>query len=182
MYHIQSHDCSAGTLMQAMALCSLQLRLQLPRAPRCTASLQAVIFRAFSSLAPPASSSSSSSSSAATTTAVIALGSNLGDRALHIERALRLLEAEGVAAVVDTSFLYETRPAYVTEQPPFLNAACRVRTSAAPAELLAAAKRVERALGREPTVRNGPRTVDVDILCAFDFVNVRTLIFYDGSH
>ena len=158
-----------------MSLCSRRLRLQLPRAPRCTASAQDFILRAFSYLAPPASSSTSSS--AATTTALIALGSNLGDRALHIERALRLLEAEGVAAVVDTSFLYETRPAYVTEQPPFLNAACRVRTRAAPAELLAAAKRVERALDREPTVRNGPRTIDVDILCAFDFVNACAPVF-----
>ena len=69
----------------------------------------------------------------------IALGSNLGDRFANIELALRLLEtprafleSEGIGeiaelAVVDTSFLYETAPMYVTEQPKFINCACMVR-------------------------------------------------------
>jgi dihydroneopterin aldolase / 2-amino-4-hydroxy-6-hydroxymethyldihydropteridine diphosphokinase / dihydropteroate synthase len=71
----------------------------------------------------------------------IALGSNLGDRFANIERALRLLEhpmvlcnpetnANGralpIISVVDTSFMYETAPMYVTEQPNFINCACMV--------------------------------------------------------
>jgi dihydroneopterin aldolase/2-amino-4-hydroxy-6-hydroxymethyldihydropteridine diphosphokinase/dihydropteroate synthase len=70
--------------------------------------------------------------------AAIAIGSNLGDRFANIEEALRLLEdAELLASlndfekpvlrIVDTSFLYETAPMYVTDQPDFINGACLVR-------------------------------------------------------
>lgn len=72
--------------------------------------------------------------------AAIALGSNLGDRFANIEAALRLLDqpelipapveqgASMSLAVVNTSFLYETAPMYVTDQPSFLNCACIVRS------------------------------------------------------
>ena len=77
-----------------------------------------------------------------TQTVAIALGSNLGDRFYNIELALRLLEApkellspgdskecgsDVFATIVDTSFLYETTPMYVTDQPSFINCACLVR-------------------------------------------------------
>ena len=72
--------------------------------------------------------------------AAIALGSNLGDRFANIEAALRLLDQpelilaireRGTSAslsVVNTSFLYETAPMYVADQPSFLNCACIVRS------------------------------------------------------
>jgi len=72
-------------------------------------------------------------------TVAIALGSNLGDSFRNIEYALRLLEIPAeiledlllgprpVLAVVNTSFLYETTPMYVTDQPSFINCACLVR-------------------------------------------------------
>lgn len=71
-------------------------------------------------------------------TAAIALGSNLGDSFANIELALRLLEdpsrlslaglpTGAEIAVVNTSFLYETAPMYVTDQPKFINGACIVR-------------------------------------------------------
>lgn len=59
----------------------------------------------------------------------LALGSNLGDSAANLANALRLLERHGNVRVVDTSFLYETPPMYVADQPPFLNAACKVTTT-----------------------------------------------------
>lgn len=71
-------------------------------------------------------------------TVAIALGSNLGDSFRNIEYALRLLEIpeeilEGfpvepppVLVVVNTSFLYETAPMYITNQPSFINCACIV--------------------------------------------------------
>lgn len=73
-------------------------------------------------------------------TAAIALGSNLGGSFANIELALRLLEdparlplagllAGAEVAVVNTSFLYETAPMYVTDQPKFINGACIVRLS-----------------------------------------------------
>ena len=79
-------------------------------------------------------------------TVAIAFGSNLGDRFANIEFALRLLESPGrflgvdddinqkdpEIAIIDTSFLYETAPMYVTDQPNFVNGACLVRVSIAP--------------------------------------------------
>lgn len=64
--------------------------------------------------------------------ASVGLGSNLGDRFANIERALRWLEIplgkEGAhVSIVDTSFMYETAPMYVTDQPMFINCACLVR-------------------------------------------------------
>jgi dihydropteroate synthase/2-amino-4-hydroxy-6-hydroxymethyldihydropteridine diphosphokinase len=92
----------------------------------------------------------------------LALGSNLGNRARAIHTALERLAA--FAHVQATSFLYETPPAYVVDQPKFLNAVCRIESALAPHDLLAAVKEVERAVGRRPTFRYGPREIDLDIL------------------
>ena len=79
------------------------------------------------------------SESSANHKAAIALGSNLGDRFANIELALRLLESpqqlldptvlgkDAAIAITDTSFMYQTAPMYVTDQPPFINCACLVR-------------------------------------------------------
>ncbi len=101
-------------------------------------------------------------------TAYLALGSNLGDRAGNIQAALRGMERFG--AVEETSFLYATAPAYITDQPEFLNAACRIQTDLGPLELLAALKELETDLGRTEAVRYGPRIVDLDILFYDDIV------------
>ncbi|PWN54351.1 Dihydropteroate synthase [Violaceomyces palustris] len=98
--------------------------------------------------------------------AAIALGSNLGDRASNIEKAVQALEASDGCKVVDTSFLYETAPMYMTEQPSFLNAACRIATTLSPSELLDLTQSIEIKLGRDKTgvPEKGPRLVDLDIL------------------
>ncbi|KAI0342535.1 Dihydropteroate synthase [Trametopsis cervina] len=106
--------------------------------------------------------------------ATLALGSNLGDRVAHIEYALRLLETpsndyavDGVqpyVSIVDTSFLYETEPMYVTDQPPFMNCACAIETNIPPVPLLKLLKEIESRVGRVKSFRNGPRTVDLDIV------------------
>jgi dihydroneopterin aldolase/2-amino-4-hydroxy-6-hydroxymethyldihydropteridine diphosphokinase/dihydropteroate synthase len=125
--------------------------------------------------------------------AVIALGSNLGDRFANIEAALYLLEHPELiptpprtfaCTVINTSFLYETAPMYVTDQPSFLNCACivcsffffltlchyhshpvlQVRTDALPYALLETLKAIEHTVGRVPSIPNGPRAVDLDIL------------------
>ncbi len=93
--------------------------------------------------------------------ALIALGSNLGDRAAHLHRAVQALGAIG--KVVDTSFLYETEPVLLEDQPLFLNAACRLRTPLGPHELLRALQRIEHDMGRVKQVRYGPRTIDLDL-------------------
>lgn len=94
--------------------------------------------------------------------AYIALGSNIGDRVGHIHNALDHLSS--YATVVETSHLYETDPMLVTDQPLFLNAACKVTTDLTPSELLRAVKETEDTLGRVKTIRYGPRAIDLDIL------------------
>ncbi len=95
-------------------------------------------------------------------TAYLGLGSNLGDRAGHLRRALALLGE--IADVTALSSLYETAPWGRTQQPPFLNTACEVRTALPPEGLLRALQRIETALGRQRQERWGPRTIDLDIL------------------
>ncbi len=96
------------------------------------------------------------------TTAVIALGSNLGDRTGNLRAALRLMEERGVA-VGRTSSIWETAPV-PEDQPAYLNAVARIETSLEPSELLATLKEIEHELGRRPGRRWGPRPIDLDIL------------------
>ncbi|KIO11419.1 hypothetical protein M404DRAFT_995065, partial [Pisolithus tinctorius Marx 270] len=53
---------------------------------------------------------------------------------------------------------------YVTDQPRFANCACIVETNLQPVALLHLLKKIEDVVGRVPTIRNGPRAVDLDIL------------------
>lgn len=97
------------------------------------------------------------------TRAYLGIGSNLGERAATICAALSLMAAR-VGPIVAISALYETEPWGLTDQPRFLNAACAVETALEPRALLATLKAIEAALGRVPTVRYGPRVLDLDIL------------------
>lgn len=92
----------------------------------------------------------------------LALGSNLGDRRANIAAALAQLAPD--VRVEQVSSLYETEPAYVLDQPRFLNAVARARTTLDPQALLARLKQVEAALGRVAGARFGPRVIDLDIL------------------
>jgi len=92
----------------------------------------------------------------------LGLGSNLGDREANIAEALRRL---GEKVHIETmSSLYETEPVGVREQPWFLNAVCEGDTGLSPFELLSFVKGIERSMGRKPSVRWGPRLIDIDIL------------------
>lgn len=99
-------------------------------------------------------------------TAYLALGSNLGDRAGNLRRALRALPPEFRVDAV--SPCYETEPAYVLDQPRFFNLACRARTALSPLDALRRLKALEVALGREPGPRFGPRVIDLDLLLVDD--------------
>ena len=94
----------------------------------------------------------------------LGLGSNLGDRRAHIERALSLLPGAGVE-VEAVSRLRETAPVGGPPQGPFLNGVLRGRTFLEPLPLLRALKGIESRLGRRPGgPRWGPRAIDLDIL------------------
>ena len=93
----------------------------------------------------------------------LSLGSNLGDPAARIARALELLEAAGVS-VTRRSSLYSTEPVGFTRQPWFLNCCVAAETSFLPLQLLHAIRRVEHQFGRRRLVPLGPRSIDIDIL------------------
>ena len=96
--------------------------------------------------------------------AFVGLGSNLGDREAMIREALRLLENTPGVRVVSVSSIIETAPVGGPEQPDYLNAVAELETTLSPRELLAAARGIERDLGRVRVVRWGPRVVDIDLL------------------
>ena len=93
----------------------------------------------------------------------LGLGSNLGDREANLERGLSLLGAGGFVPERRSS-LFETEPVGGPAQGPFLNMAASGHTALGPRDLLALALRVEAELGRVRTVKDGPRTLDVDLL------------------
>lgn len=101
--------------------------------------------------------------------AYLGLGANLGDRRgalLAAVAALRRLD-EGL----EVSPVYETAPLGGPEgQGRYLNAVVRLDTTLTPRELLGVAQGLEAAAGRVRTVRNGPRTLDVDVLIVGDLV------------
>jgi 2-amino-4-hydroxy-6-hydroxymethyldihydropteridine diphosphokinase len=98
-----------------------------------------------------------------TTDCVIGLGSNLGDRAEILRRAVAELGALGEAVAI--SALYETDPVG-PPQPPYLNAAVRLLTPLDLPGLLDQLLAIERRAGRERRERWGARILDLDILWA----------------
>ncbi len=97
-------------------------------------------------------------------TAYLGLGSNVGDRKANLDRALELLAATCGIEVGRRSYIYETEPWGLTDQPRFLNAAVEVQTLLDPGALLTAVKKIEEIMGRVTTIKYGPRNIDIDIL------------------
>ena len=92
----------------------------------------------------------------------IGLGSNVGDRKFHIDRALDLLAK--TVAIRAVSSIYETDPVGYKIQAPFLNGAAEIQTLTSPQDLLKRLKKIETEVGRQPRFRWGPREIDLDIL------------------
>lgn len=96
---------------------------------------------------------------------VIGLGSNLGDRAATLRRALSQMACIGRSRVVGRSLWHETSPVGgPARQGPYLNGAVRLATALTPEELFAELRRIEADLGRVRAERWGPRLIDLDLL------------------
>jgi 2-amino-4-hydroxy-6-hydroxymethyldihydropteridine diphosphokinase len=93
----------------------------------------------------------------------LSLGSNVGERAGNIARAIALLPERGVR-VVKSSPLYETEPVEYLAQGWFLNCVVEVETELAPGEMMRVLLDIERSMGRERVAPKGPRIIDMDIL------------------
>lgn len=95
-------------------------------------------------------------------TVYLALGSNMGNRLANLKNAISNLTPQ--MDVKKKSPVYEAPPWGYADQPPFLNQCLMAETYLSPEDLLAHLKRLETALGREPSFENGPRLIDMDIL------------------
>jgi len=97
-------------------------------------------------------------------TAYVALGANLGDPAATVRAAFAALANLPESRIVHSSSLYRTVPVGITEQPEFINAVAELETSLAPESLLDALFDIEQRFGRIRADKNGPRTLDLDLL------------------
>jgi 2-amino-4-hydroxy-6-hydroxymethyldihydropteridine diphosphokinase len=95
--------------------------------------------------------------------AILALGSNLGERSFFLKKACEYLKREGIN-IRKMSSVYESLPEGFTEEPLFLNMVVEVETELNPFELLKKTQEIERILGRSSKGRKGPRTIDIDII------------------
>lgn len=97
---------------------------------------------------------------------LLALGSNLGDRAERLRRSRAALERRGVR-VLQQSRVYESAAWGDPGGPPFFNAVLELACPLGPFALLAELKDLEAELGREPGLpRNAPRPIDLDLIAA----------------
>ena len=97
--------------------------------------------------------------------AYVALGSNLSDPVSQVQAAFAALATLPESRLIARSGLWRSRPLGPQDQPEFINAAAGLLTTAEPRSLLESLQEVERRLGKvEPTVRWGPRVIDLDLL------------------
>lgn len=102
--------------------------------------------------------------------AIIALGSNMGDKLAYLDQAVTRLESHPDIHVVGRSKLYRTAAWGEENQDWFLNACVSVTTDLAPVALLNVCQSIENDLGRVRQRRWGPRVIDLDILVFKDVV------------
>ncbi|MGH1418158.1 MAG: 2-amino-4-hydroxy-6-hydroxymethyldihydropteridine diphosphokinase [Hyphomicrobiaceae bacterium] len=102
--------------------------------------------------------------------AVIALGSNIGDKFSNMSRAIEILTRRGDIQVVKRSRDFKTPPWGKTDQDWFANGALSVATGLSPRHLLDRCQSVEREMGRTLIEKWGPRVIDLDILVFGDLV------------
>lgn len=102
--------------------------------------------------------------------ALIGLGSNLDHPLVQIQSALRELHETNEIALARVSSFYETAPVGFADQPMFINAVAEITTTLSPHDLLAALQKIEVRHARVKRERNGPRTLDLDILLFNDWM------------
>jgi 2-amino-4-hydroxy-6-hydroxymethyldihydropteridine diphosphokinase len=96
--------------------------------------------------------------------AFVALGANLVEPHAQVRAALAELAHLPQSTLVAASSLYRTAPVGLAGQPDFINAVAALDTSLSPDDLLEALFAIERSFGRVRKEKNGPRTLDLDLL------------------
>ncbi|SCW03092.1 LAFE_0G02762g1_1 [Lachancea fermentati] len=98
-------------------------------------------------------------------TAIVAFGSNVGDRFENIKSAIDILDAHPSVTVMAVSSIFESEPMYFKNQSLFLNGCLKIQTNLNPEDLLKLCKTIEyENLKRTKEFDNGPRSIDLDII------------------
>lgn len=97
-------------------------------------------------------------------TAYVALGSNLNDPERQLHMAIDALSQLPQSRLIVVSSFYQTAPVGFIQQPDFINAVACIETTLAPSELFEYLQNIENAQGRQRHQKNGPRTLDLDLL------------------
>jgi len=105
--------------------------------------------------------------------AYIGIGSNLGDKLHHCEKAISEILKIDQNKLLAKSSLFKTQPVGYTSQDLFVNGVIKIETNLEALDLLHKLKTIESQLGRVETFRWGPRTIDLDILF-FDDAEIHT--------
>jgi 2-amino-4-hydroxy-6-hydroxymethyldihydropteridine diphosphokinase len=105
--------------------------------------------------------------------AYVALGANLGDPQRTVRAALDALARLPKSTLLSSSSLYRTAPVGLAGQPDFINAVAALETGLPADDLLEALFAIEREFGRVRKAKNGPRTLDLDLLL-YDALTVDT--------
>ena len=103
--------------------------------------------------------------------AYIGLGSNLGNKEKNLLTAIDLIAKKN--KINKISNFYKTEPVGYQDQDWFLNGAIEIETDLSPQELLNSLQTIEKKLKRKKTIKNGPRTIDLDIII-YDDLEINT--------
>jgi 2-amino-4-hydroxy-6-hydroxymethyldihydropteridine diphosphokinase len=101
----------------------------------------------------------------------IALGANLGDPVATVNAALVALRGLPQTQFIAASSLYRTAPVGLKHQPDFINAVVELSAVSSAPDLLQSLFAIEERFGRQRSVRNAPRTLDLDLLLYGDAVS-----------
>lgn len=93
----------------------------------------------------------------------ILLGTNLGEKAQNINKAIQLIE-ERIGLIISKSSLYETQAWGLTDQPSFYNQVIQVDSTLNPLKMLEEINKIEALMGRTRFIKWGERIIDIDIL------------------
>ena len=108
----------------------------------------------------------------------LSLGSNLGNKWMNINNAIKNIESSPDVVLLLKSNIYKTQPLYNSNLNDFYNSVLKIKTNLSPLELLGFIKNIEKKMGRVKTSeRYSDRPIDIDILSYGDkVINSKKLI------
>ncbi|MFI3209651.1 MAG: 2-amino-4-hydroxy-6-hydroxymethyldihydropteridine diphosphokinase [Peptostreptococcaceae bacterium] len=117
-------------------------------------------------------------------TVYVSGGCNLGNKKETLDKALEILDNEKDIKLQKVSNYYNTKPVGYDDQDDFMNIVFEIKTLKNPSELMDKLLEVEQVFKRERTIKNGPRTLDLDIIFFDDMVidDEKTIIPHPRCH